>query len=607
MSRNFSGIIVADFEYEVRDGDLPDVLCMVAYELDEHLRPVRTIHKWRDEFTSTPPFDIGDDTLFVAYSAWAEMTCFKVLGWRFPKHVFDQHTAYLAASNILLPHNPDEVRSKPRKRLPDACRAYGIEGWEQISKDTIAKDLGEGRWREYGRELVFAYCEEDVKMSVRLLRAQLQQRCDQRGRILLPAADVERVLHWSNYSAKAVALIQARGMPIDMALWNLVQENKAAVVEELLRRFDPSHHDDDPIYSPEGKWSYARFERWLVRSGVAAWPRLKTGRLDTDSDAFRMMYHVPGIEGLHALRDGLSFIVKARLPIGRDGRNRPSLFPFCTATGRNAHAKSLYNAHAGMRSFMVFPTNAIGAYLDWRTQEVGIAAAQSGDTALMDAYRGGDIYHALAQKCGLTNDPDPAHWKKHNQTMRQRMKSLQLGINYGMGVPSLARGLDRHPLIASGIIDLHRRAYPRFWQWRSDMVRMAMLERRIESVFGWPLRIATSPNKRTLYNFPMQAGGAEMLRLAVWRLCEAGIVPVMLIHDGILFEAMNREEIEHAKEIMRAAGRDVCDGLEIGVDTDQELHNGERYRDKRPVAKKMWETMTGTLQDIGALSQGPVP
>ena len=87
-----------------------------------------------------------------------------------------------------------------------------------------------------------------------------------------------------------------------------------------------------------------------------------------------------------------------------------------------------------------------------------------------------------------------------------------------------------------------------------------MLERRIESVFGWPLRISTSPNKRTLYNFPMQAGGAEMLRLAAWRLCEAGIVPIMLIHDGILLEVDNEEQIKQAIEIMRGAGRDVCEG-----------------------------------------------
>src|SRR5262249_28810815 len=164
--------------------------------------------------------------------------------------------------------------------------------------------------------------------------------------------------------------------------------------------------------------------------------------------------------------------------------NRPSLFPFCTATGRNAHSKSLYNNHACMRSFMVFPTNTIGAYLDWRTQEVGIAAALSEDQALIDAYRLGDVYHALALVCGFTDDPDPAHWKQNNQEMRNRMKRLQLAINYGMGVPSLGKGLDRHPLIASAIIERHRHEYSPYWRWREKVVETAMLKRKMESVFG---------------------------------------------------------------------------------------------------------------------------
>ena len=154
------------------------------------------------------------------------------------------------------------MRQRPRKRLSDACRAYGLEGWERLDKEEIAKAIGEGRWREYGRDAVLAYCEEDVRMSARLLWAQLQGRCDDCGRTSLPAADVERVLYWSNYSAKVVALVQMRGMPIDMKLWDLVQENKGAVVGELLRQLDPSHGDDDPIFDPEGRWSYARFEHW---------------------------------------------------------------------------------------------------------------------------------------------------------------------------------------------------------------------------------------------------------------------------------------------------------------------------------------------------------
>jgi DNA polymerase I len=577
---------------------------MVAHVLNENLQYVRTIRLWRGEFGPTPPLDIGDDTLFIAYSAWAEMTIFMTLGWKFPKHIYDLHTAYLAASNVLAPRNHDNQRKREQKRLPNACRAYEIEGWEQIDKGTMAQDIGEGRWRKYGQAAVFDYCEEDVRNSALLLIEQLRGRQGCPG---LPPASVEHVLHWSNYSAKAVAQIQARGMPIDMELWNLVQENKVEVIRSLLRRFDPSQVSENPIYSPEGERSYARFEQYLVDAKIAAWPRLESGQLDTDGDAFRLMYHAPGIEGLHALRDSLGVVVRAKLPIGHDGRNRPSLFPFCTATGRNAHAKSLYNAHAGMRSFMIFPPDTVGVYLDWRTQEVGIAAALSGDQALIDDYRSGDIYHALAKLCGLTTDDNIKRWKNECPEVRQRMKPLQLGINYGMGVPSLAKGLDRHPLIASGIIERHKRRYSRFWQWRAEQVQAAMLDRHIETEFGWPLRISTSPNKRTLYNFPMQGGGAEMLRLGAWRLCEADIIPNMLIHDGMLFEVHTREQIEHAKEIMLEAGSDVCRGLEIGVDIDQELKDGARYRDKRPVAKKMWATMMETLQEIGALPQGPIP
>ena len=601
MSGNFSTINVCDFEYEVADGDLPHVLCMVVYVLDENLQHVRTIRLWRGDFGAAPPFEVGPDALFVAYSAWAEMTCFMVLGWKFPEHIFDLHTAYLAASNVLLPHNPNEVRKRPRKRLVDACRAYDIEGWERLDKETLSRDIGEGRWRDHGRELVFEYCEEDVRKSTLLFSKQLQ------GRTRRSPADVERVLHWSNYSAKSVAQIQARGMPIDVPLWNLVQENKAAVISELLPRFDPSWGGDDPIYSPTGEWSYARFERWLVDVGVAAWPRLESGKLDTSGDAFRLMSHVPGIEGLHALRDSLGVIMRSRIPIGHDGRNRPSLFPFCTATGRNAHSKSLFNAHASVRSFMVYPPETIGVYLDWRSQEPGICAALSGDQALMAAYSGGDVYHALARVCGFTNDPDPQRWKKQSPEMRQRMKPLQLAINYGMGVPSLAKGLDRHPLIASSIIELHRQTYPRFWEWRDELVQNAMLTRRMETVFGWPLHLSSSPNQRTLSNFAAQGNGAEMLRLAVWRMCEAGIVPNMLVHDGLLIEVTDAEQIAQAIDIMKVAARDVCGGFEIGVDVDQKLENGARYRDKRPVAKKMWATMMHALQDIGAIEKGPIP
>jgi DNA polymerase I len=598
LRKYFRRIVVLDFEYEIEDGGLPNVLCLVAYILDGNLQHIETIRRWRGEFGTSPPFPIDDDTLVVGYTLWAEMTCFLVLGWRFPAYVYDLHTAYLSVCNILLPYNPDEKRVKPRKRLLDACRAYGIDGWETINKPDIAEAIGQGRWREYGQPAAFDYCEEDTRNSAELLRRQIA------GYEHRAAIDPELVMRWSEYSAKTAARIQARGMPIDVVLWNLVQENKAVVIGAQIARFDPSQGSEYPIYSPEGEFSSWRFEQWLISAGITEWPRLDSGALQLDGDAFRMMYGAhPAIEGLHALRDALGVIVRARIPIGRDGRNRPSLFPFGTATGRNAQAKSLFNAHASMRSFMKFSHDKIGLYDDWRTQEVGVAAARSGDVQLAEDYRAGDIYHALAVMCGLTS-LDAQSWKAtpEGKSQRQLMKALQLGINYGMGVASLSRGLGRHLMIGSEVIIRHQQRYPTYWQWRAEMVQRAMLQRSIVSEYdGWPLRISHSPNKRTLYNFPMQSGGAEMLRLAANRLCDAGLVPIMLVHDGILFELDTEDQVRHAKEIMRGAGTEVCGGLEIGVDEDQRLIGGARYRDKRPVALSMWNVVMETLQEIGAL------
>src|SRR5262249_49164089 len=114
----------------------------------------------------------------------------------------------------------------------------------------------------------------------------------------------------------------------------------------------------------------------------------------------------------------------------------------------------------------------------------------------------------------------------------------------------------------------------------------------------WPLYLTTSPNKRMIYNFPMQSGGAESLRIAAWKLCAAGLIPSMLIHDAILLEVQNQEQKQHAIEVMRAAGRNVCNGLEVVVDVNQELEHGARYQDKRTVAKQMWATVMRTLREV---------
>ena len=72
-----------------------------------------------------------------------------------------------------------------------------------------------------------------------------------------------------------------------------------------------------------------------------------------------------------------------------------------------------------------------------------------------------------------------------------RMKSLQFGISYGMGVPSISpRSRSKHPLIGSEIIELHKRTYPRFWPVaRTVRSIQRCTTARWKCMHGWPLHI----------------------------------------------------------------------------------------------------------------------
>ena len=58
----FRRYAVLDFEYEVVDGGLPIVLCLVVYILDSNFRHIETIRRWRGEFGTSPPFPISTTT-----------------------------------------------------------------------------------------------------------------------------------------------------------------------------------------------------------------------------------------------------------------------------------------------------------------------------------------------------------------------------------------------------------------------------------------------------------------------------------------------------------------------------------------------------------------
>jgi DNA polymerase I-like protein with 3'-5' exonuclease and polymerase domains len=247
---------------------------------------------------------------------------------------------------------------------------------------------------------------------------------------------------------------------------------------------------------------------------------------------------------------------------------------------------------------LIRPPKGYGlAYIDFAAQEVGIAAALSGDERMIAAYASGDPYLAFAKMAGLA--PADATTLSH-PIERERAKSVMLAVNYGMGQQSLAERLGVAPVEARELLRHHRITFPKFWRWIEDVVSTAMLTNKMASVFGWQLHVGRDPNPRALMNFPMQANGAEMMRIGAIAATEAGIEVCAPVHDAFLIGApLDRldEHIAQMRQIITRAGSVVTGGLDIRTEA-KVVRWPQRYM--ADGAQPMWDRVMRLLHEVEA-------
>jgi DNA polymerase I-like protein with 3'-5' exonuclease and polymerase domains len=164
-----------------------------------------------------------------------------------------------------------------------------------------------------------------------------------------------------------------------------------------------------------------------------------------------------------------------------------------------------------------------------------------------------------------------------------------------MGPEAMAMQAGITPAEAKELLRLHRSTYRPFWRWIENTVSSAMLTNNMTTVFGWKRRVGRDANPRSLMNWPMQAHGAEMLRIAAIAATEAGIQVCAPIHDAFLIAApLERleDDVGAMRDIMAKAGRAVTGGLDIRTDAEI-VRWPDRYMDERGEA--MWEKVVSLL------------
>ena len=511
----FRRVWVIDFEFVAHTGHRPAVVCMVA----KCLLTGTVIRLWGRGLACCP-FTCGDDELLVAYYASAEASCFDVLGWPRPRRMLDLFAEFRRLTN--------GGGNAHGNGLIGALLHFGLPtiGAEEKAamRDLI---MGGGPWTDGGRRQILDYCESDVDAVLRLLPAILQAAG-------YTDADFGRALLRGRYMV-AVGAVENNGIPIDADLLSRLARHWSGIQNQLIRAIDA----DYSVYDGS-RFVAARFEQYLVRQGIP-WPRLASGALCLDGDTFRQQARAyPEIAPLHELRHTLGQLRLNELAVGPDHRNRTLLSAFRARTGRNqpSNSRFIFGPATWIRCLIKPAEGQAVAYIDWSAQEIAIAGALSGDDRLWEAYAYGDPYIAFAQQAGIV-PPDAT--KASHPKERQACKAIVLGTGYGMSAEGMAQQAGLHVEEARKLLRLHHETYRRFWGWAEDNVNRVLLGMPLETTFGWriqyPPGCGKDVNPRSILNWPMQANGAEMMRLGLSMGIEAGLKVCAPIHDALLLEA----------------------------------------------------------------------
>ena len=577
----FSQVWELDFEFTAKPGNRPVPLCLVAREWFSGT----IIKQFQDELYrhAEPPFTVGSDSLFMAYFASAEMGCFLQLGWSFPRNLIDQYAEYRRLTNGLA--------TPAGNSLLGALSYFGQNAMSAVEKGEMrALAMRGGPFTPAERVALLDYCQEDV-MALHQL-----------SNCMLPKINVPQALLRGRYAC-AVARMEGTGIPVDVGAWETLKTNWEPIQDKLI-----GHVDDGGQYGVyEGRTFKAdRMEQYVLRNRIE-WPHLESGKLALDDETFKVMAEAhPQVEPLRQLRQSLFQMRLADFSIGDDGRNRVLLSPFASRTGRNqpSNSKFIPGAASWFRGLIRPPAGFALAYVDYEQEEFGIAAKLSGDLAMQEAYGSGDPYLAFGKQAGRI----PPHGTRETHgVVRDQFKTLTLAVQYGMGANSLARRLGQPLSDARELLRLHRQTYKQYWIWSDAAVDYATLHGFLPTVFGWmiyldPRMKLDSHLVRFLRNYPMQANGAEILRLASCFATERGVAVCCPVHDALLVESRLEsldDVVEKTRAAMIEASEVVLSGFALRVEAKL-IRHPERFEDPR--GAKMWSAVWGCMATIPSVA-----
>ena len=522
-----------DTEWGYSDGRIdeesafvPVVLCAVGLHSGQR-------HSfWRQTPQLSEFFADHADDLFVSHYATAEMGYLQRLNIPAPARWFDTFSAFRRMANT--PGSLDAGLSFALHQLgsPHLAPAEKKELQERIVSLRFDFDNPADQQR------IVDYCFTDCDGTLALYER------------LRDSIDPQLMAVWVEY-LKAVARMELRGIPIDRETYSKIGRLRHSIREELATAVNSIHEVFfDGALSRKALIAWAASEGivWPVRSGPRAGKRLQS--IDDETLKSLEALH-PFIGQVRQVNKTLKHLSTRSLTVdSQTSRHHFSTSVFRSVTGRNQPQGFIFSAPKWMR-FLIVPESPehVLVHVDYVAQEVGIAAALSGDRTLSETYSATDCHMEFAIRASAA--PGGATKQTHAR-IRKAYKAVNLGVLYGQTAFGIAPCLGISQQAAQSLLDEHHRLFPDFWDWSEQMVQAAFDRGRITTPCGWTSRVPFASNPRTWRNFPIQSTGGDIMRLTVIYLDRQNVRLLAPIHDGFLLSC-RRDQLPELNEAISFA------------------------------------------------------
>ena len=519
------------------------------------------------------PFEHERHSLMVVFFAEAECSVFHELNWWQPHRLIDLYVEIKNFNNGLL-------TGKGAFSLESLAKKYDCEtNYLEGDKTNLRERHGKNEVTEEELETVKRYNVEDVLVTERLYDFW-EKAYDQlfEGGIVWVQA-----LH-RGQQARIAAEAGRTGYPVDVAAWDKFLSKFDSILAGVLSKA----HETTRCF-PGGKFNYLKFRDLVLKHKLElTWSKTARGAFKSDQETLRSY---EDIDDFKILKDALYLKGATKLrevPIDRKDNRAKTMFSlFGAKSGRTtpSTSKHIPNMAGCFRPFIRPEPGSAIMCVDYEQQEFAICAALSNDEVMIEAYESGDPYLSLGKKSGLM--PEDAV-KKH--PMRDRFKVVCLMTQYGAGAESMAREMKQPVEVAEMILQVHQRIFNKFWAWQEKMLDRFTYDCSYETCNGWSYKLPKGSTFRewgesegysvnTLRNWPVQAAGCEMLRIAMRKVSDAGFNIIGLMHDELIVEGpivFYDPEYAEAKvrELMEEASKEVI-GWRIKTEA-QIIMPGER-------------------------------